>query len=286
MAPLLLAAAALCPLAYGRRGAAVAAAVTICILAWMFAPFTGGGEDPLLNLFALSTVRYLMPAIALATGVLAVVASRPGAPGYGATLVLAVAAVWGAIDLLVGRDGVLGAPIIAGAAAAGAVAAWALSRAEDVPDQARRWRTGAAAAASLAIVALALYPGAFLDRYSAPADVDDPLYDTRATFGGLAGWFEAQPEFRDGSEPVLFQPRIVGPLTGGTFAHPLLLIQPGTACEEIEANRDGGWVVLDVPGPGFGGPPDASRCFDAPPVAAFPTASGGELRVYGDPERD
>ena len=277
-APLLIVAALAVPLLWrSHRVAFAAGALALSLLAWMNAPFTGDTGVLVADLLAVSTVRYLMPAVVLATAILALAASRGGAGARLAVPVLGAALIWGLVDLALGRDGLPALWALALGAGAGALLALAPS---PLP---RPLRAGAIVAVS-AIVALALsaYPGRFLELYSVSEQVDDPLTDTRATFGPLVRWFDREPGFSDGDAPVFFEPTIVGPLTGGDLDHDLSLL--GGDCAAARERASSGYVVFRLVAPAFGEPPPALACFEGEPERArFPTEAGGSLVVYGGP---
>lgn len=129
---------------------------------------------------------------------------------------------------------------------------------------------------------LVIYPGHFLDRFAERGSADDPLADTRGLFGELVGWFEEQPEYRDGRAPVAFSDPLIGPLAGGSFAHDLRLLPSGASCESLASVAQDGWIVLTGPSAGPSAPLVA--CFaEVPPIAEFDGSGGIEARIYRFP---
>lgn len=287
-APLLLAAALLLPLLLRSRGALVAAgAVAISLLAWVNAPFTGDTGAIAADLLAISTVRYLMPAIVLAIAILAVLATAGAASGSAAAraapaarITLSAALGWGLAELALGRDGVPALWALGVGALLGALLA-----AASAPRMSRvAVRGGLLALGAGVVLALAVYPSRFLELYTVDGEVEDPLTDTRVTFGPLVRWFEREPGFTEGDAPVYFEPTIVGPLVGGQLQHEVTLLEPGLDCDSVRERADGGYIVFRLVAAGFGEPPPpALRCFAGEPERVrIPTEAGGSLVVYGE----
>lgn len=283
-APLLLAAALILPLLIrDRRLLLGAGAVAISLLLWSIAPATGEAPGPDGLFFSVTGVRYMMSTILLATGVIAVIASGSGRLALVARATLAVAVVWGLVELFAGRDGappvwLLIAGPLAGIVLTGAIGTFG-SRAGNRSVGAIPAAVAAGLAGMALIAVLAVYPGYFLDRFADRSSAEDPLADARGLFGELAGWFEDQSEYRDGDSPITFSDPLIGPLSGGSFAHELRLIPTGASCEAVESMADGGWVVLSGPVAGTSAP--IAACFaGTPPVAELDGSAGAEVRVY------
>jgi hypothetical protein len=124
---------------------------------------------------------------------------------------------------------------IAGALA-GAFALWLFSRVR-LPRRlerlGRRGLVGAGAAAVLAAGALgALAAAGYVQRHG----------ETGTRESGLAEWFTLQPDWRDGSRPVVSTWSLVGTLAGDRLQHPLVLAGALEACAR---GRSAGWLVVD-----------------------------------------
>ena len=274
---LLVASAIVLPLLTKARGLKLAAGgVALSLMLWMVAPATGEPPEADAEIFQVSGARYLMATILLAIGVLAVVGSRSGRAALAARAVLVVALGWGLVNLAVGRDGVPpGWLLLLGAVAGAAVA---------LLGGVRPLRVAIAAlAVAFAVaggLALAAYPDRFLVRFAAYADsVEDPLEDASATYADLAEWFQGQPDFVEGSDPVYFSDVLVGPLTGGRLAHELVLIRPEASCAEVDDLPSGAWTVVGVPASRVA--PPIADCFAASELQLeLDTPGGGAFRVY------
>ena len=292
LAPVILLAAILLPLATrDRRFRLAGAAVAVCVLAWALAPYTGSTGSPLESFRATSTLRYLIPTLAIAAGVLAVLASRRSLTGRLALGVLVATAAWGAIGLLTGREGSTntwitlagreGVPpgyFLAAGGAIGALAAGALTTLK-VP----AIKAAGALAVAAVLIGLAAYPASFLSRYGAEEnDPSERFGDTRKYYGELIRWFDSQPAYSDGDAPVIFSTGVIGPLAGGRFEHPIGMALEAGGCEELERQREDGWAVLDETPEGM--PSPLASCFAGEePAAEVEFALGARVDVFGGP---
>lgn len=274
-AVLVLAAAIVLPLLSSDRRLLIGAAfVLLGVGLWSIAPATGetpGAGEPF---FTVTGVRYLISTVLLAVIVVALVARRTDPIGVAARVILGVAVVWGLVELASARAGTPPLLVLLAGAAAGALAGRLLPASLVL----RRATSVAGVAALALVVSLAAYPGIYLDRYGQRADEGDPIQPP-VVIGILASWFEDQVDYRDGTAPVRFSTAIVGPLSGGTFAHDVGLIPAGTACAEVRADAAGGWVVVSV-GPDEGST-SVAGCFDgAEPALEVEIVPGNALEVY------
>jgi len=92
----------------------------------------------------------------------------------------------------------------------------------------------AVAAGALATAGLALGAQDYLARHVALGLGDR----------GLLAAAMARPEYADSRFPIAMTPVMNALLAGDRLAHPVVLIQPRTPCEEVRRRRRAGWVVL------------------------------------------
>jgi hypothetical protein len=262
-----LGAGALAALVRSRAALLAAAVAIVAMLAWAVAPFTGVASKPLLAPLALTTVRYLLPALA-ACIVAVALASRHGrgAGGRLAFLVLALAAVGSTVaDLVLGYPNLPRWPYLLIGALLGAALATIPWRVVARPSPLALGAAGAlAAAAALAVIA----PG-WLHR--------EAKY-RRGAGTAVLSFMLGRPGFASGHEPVAFAPVMVATLAGPRLSHPLSLIPAHEACARLRERLRAGWVVVQprlfVPG--------VSASFDAPRCLARVSASydDGVTLVY------
>lgn len=229
-----IAAVALTPLLVRSRMTLLVCAVALAaVLSWALAPFTGLGRYPQLEILAVSTVRYMLAAIAACLVALGI-AARDGPPLMRRLVIVVLA---GATGFSVYADTVLGYPTIPRLSYAllGAVLAALLGA--FVPLSVRR----------LSNVSLLLAPGALLAvlflTLSAPGwffrESEDRSYDHV-----LLGFMLAQPGFNGGSQPVSSAPSVLASLAGPHLSHPIDLIPAGESCRQVRARLRRGWIVV------------------------------------------
>ncbi|HWF73993.1 MAG TPA: hypothetical protein VG186_11645 [Solirubrobacteraceae bacterium] len=245
---------------WARTWAARAAALVAvaALLEWAASPYTGYAKSTDL---AIGATRYLLPC-ALAAAVAVALAGR-APPNAGGTRRVAVAealsalVLLGAVVLNINRDSELGFPnapslgYLAVAAVIGAVAvllAEGLARASGAggwlarAGGARAWlaRRGApllAAATTAAALATLLLPvGGYMSAHAGTG-----LFDS-----GLVKWLDSRAAFRDGHQPLLIGPVTVAVLTGARFAHPLDLLPADDRCATLARQARHAWVVMEI----------------------------------------
>jgi hypothetical protein len=259
----LLAGIVAAPVLARRRSVLAAAAVAaLAVLAWMAAPFTGIADNPLVDL-SISTVRYLLPAVAAAAAALAL-AARAGATARGVCdLAFAGAVVWNVIrDVELGRPFAPLASWLLVGAAAGALAAFAVGRlarggAPRLPGGVR-----AGVVTALAAVGLVAVANGYLERHSRVRTFD----------AGVAHYLTDQPAYRRGSAPVDAGLLTLGILAGDRLRHPVRLIPAREPCARIRQRARHGWVtVRRNPFPQLVAPTTLAACL------------AGDRPVYADP---
>lgn len=270
----LVAGGLLAPLfAPGRATALAALATALGALIWATAPLTGIADHPALEHFSLTTVRYLLPTMAAGALALALAARGPGRGARAATVVLGVGLAWNLLRLsepdFTAKPS--GAAVILGAlAGAGAVVFLSALVAETtIGPRARAAVRALATPAALvaSAVALTLWSADFTRRY----------VDAGAMFHPVVGWFESQPAFRDGEQPISFAPQLIGPLAGDRLQHRLELIPARESCREVADRARDGWVVIrEIAFPGLTQPFTADDCL----AGERPTYQDGEFRIY------
>jgi len=263
----LLLGALVVPLLARRRAVTYAGlAAAGSFLLWLNAPFTGAGDVAALEPLFLSTVRYLMPAAAVAALCLALATRTPGAARVVGVGALAVALAWSLLRSLdLGFPATPSAATVLGAAVAGAVAGYL------TPAWLLRWAAPAAGAAAIAVAAIGTDGYVARHARTNPPPAGIPFTDV---VGALAG----RADFRDGSAPVAMAPGVSAMAAGDTFGHDVVLIPREEPCPEVEARAREGWVVIaDVVADSV--PPYTAReCFRG----EEPLLESGVYRVYRD----
>ncbi|MEA2404781.1 MAG: hypothetical protein QOE08_1428 [Thermoleophilaceae bacterium] len=271
--PIVLLAGALAAAVMARSRAVTAAAVAagLSVLIWADAPFTGVVDNPAFDIGTGDATRYLLPGAAAAAAALALASRRPGWVRRVALALLAIAAV-----VSLGNSGDLGFPSVpstftplAGAAIGAALAA--LSRVRGVRQRLRLPGPAARAGAAVVVAAAVALAGAaasrgFVERHGA----------TGTSESGVAAWFAAQPEWRDGDGPVRSTWSLVGTLTGDHMEHRLELVSAREGCRRVTMPEPGAWVVLDRREAARHG---LARCAGAPP----PPYSDDVYEAYAPP---
>ncbi len=230
----LLACAIAAPLLARRRAVAAAAAATAAsVLLWMSTPLSGVAGPPGLDIVAVSSLRYLLAALASAVLTLGLTAREEGAARLFAMGALAAATVIGAWQTLdLGFPSVPSPAVPLAGAILGAAAGLLLLRiAGHVPPL-------AAPLGALALGALLAVPAhGFVARH---ADTD--LFDAEVT-----EWAADRPEFSDGDGPIAMSPRSLGLLAGDRLQHRLDFVPRHEPCRAVTARLRDGWVVQQLP---------------------------------------
>jgi hypothetical protein len=224
------AALVLVPVARSRAVLATGSAAAGLVLLWAASPFSGVPDPPAQDV-SLTTVRYVLPAVAAATLALAL-AARSGR----FTATLATAALAGTLAWNVERDLQLGfgrvppAWLLACGLAAGA--ALLALRAE----RAWRWapQPGLVAVVAAAALVTLVVPG-YVERHarSRPYHASD-----------LVAWFQAQPGFASDERPVAMAPTTLAILAGDRLERRVELIPADASCAALAQRRQRGWVVI------------------------------------------
>jgi len=221
-------------LARRRSVLAAAAVAVVAVLAWMAAPFTGIADNPVVDL-SLSTVRYLLPAVAAAAAVVAL-AGRAGATARRACdLILAGAVIWNVIrDVELGRPFAPLASWLLIGAAAGVLVAFVVGRV---------WRGGAprlpggvraGVVTAVAAVGLVAVANGYVERHSRVRTFD----------AGVARYLTDQPAYRGGAAPVDAGLLPLGVLAGDRLRHPVRLVPARESCARIRQRARTGWVTV------------------------------------------
>jgi hypothetical protein len=242
----------------------------VSLLLWLGAPATGAAAGGSV-VGTLSTIRYLLPGLAAAVVTLALATRVEGASRVFAAIALAAAVAVGVV-----QTHNLGFPAVPGPAtpllgaalgAAAAVAASRLARPDRLPGGVLAGMLAAALAALGLGGALAAAAPGYVARY---ARAHAPVYP----YAGIAGWLDARPGFRDGSEPVAMVPIPNSSVVGDRLQHPLDLIPLREPCAAVRARLSRGWVVVDfLQAPGTF---TAARCL----AGKRPVFRGPGFRIY------
>jgi hypothetical protein len=269
--PLILLAGALAAALLARRRAVAAAtaATALCVAAWTAAPLTGLPALPGLDEGAADATRYLLPAVASAVLAIAL-ASRLPRLRVGALALMGGAAAVGLWQTF--RLDFPSAPsalVPLAGSHAGAAAALVTLRVPRPPRHAFAVASFAVATAAGAAIAQG-----FVQRHA----------DTRIPEARVAGWIVHQPEWRDGSAPVLSTLSLDAPLAGDRLQHRLTLVGPRAACRRAAAAR--GWLVLDLATQraareGTCGPP----AYEDDQSAVYAPRRGASARAITSPRR-
>lgn len=255
-------------LARSRIALALAALAAAAVLSWASAPFTGLGNNPLLLPLALTTLRYLLPALGMCAVALAV-AGRDGSPSLGRPLAIAILAV-----AIVGNclaDRAEGYPIVprpqyllVGAIVGVLLAAAAPAGRPRLPPIVVR-----CAVAVLAVALVTIAGDGWLRRESRDGGSDAPLL----------AFMLRQPGFTTGTRPVAFAPVVLASLAGPRLQHPISLIPAREPCSEVRERARRGWVVLQP----FRYVAGITTAFDAVAClkGAKPAYDDGATIIYG-----
>ena len=215
-----------------REVVAASAVVALGVVLWTFGPLTGVSVRGLDAIVA-SSVRYLLPATAVAVLAIALAGRRPGLPRALAAAALGVAIVWNLVRIRsFGSPSVPSAAVPLAGAVAGALAGLLLAR---LPLPARLPAVAAPALMVAAGVALAPLASGFIARHAEAGLVDS----------GLIAFVAGDERHRDGEEPISVIPTHIAPLAGDRLQHELRLVPEDAACPELERRlARGDWVVM------------------------------------------
>ena len=248
---LLLGAAALAPALVRRRSVALAAAVALlCTVAWASAPYSGFPGAERFDIIAVQALRYLLPALGVATLTVAMAAGRPGAGGAVALLALVGASLWN-----VERAAALGFPFVPSTALlvvgalGGALVGLAAPALLGALGKARRgtapaWRPALAttpALATLAAVAgaaMAFPASGYVERHMR---IDDSAV-------GYARWI-VDHEDRADKRPVSAAVNVNGALVGDGLRRPVRLLPRDESCASLRLRVRREWVALPIAAP-------------------------------------
>jgi hypothetical protein len=234
---LLLLAGVLAPLvAWRRRVLIAAAAVAIGLLVWARSPVTGIAPSGALPETVFSTTRYALPVVAAACVALALAATDArGRLRLVALLALAAAATVNLVQTL--RLGFPVAPHVwtpLAGAALGLVASQVARRAGATqPSAVARAVLVAAVVAATAL--LAIPADGFTERHGSTGS---------SAVAPAVRLLAADPQYRDGDDPVATTPAFIGPLAGDQLEHELEAIPRQTTCGELAQRRETQWLVL------------------------------------------
>jgi hypothetical protein len=265
---LIPAAFALALLARRREVTAAAGVAAVALFLWANAPITGLGDVLGLEDFAVSALRYLLPAMTAVVVTIAL-AARPGTRGSRlATVVLAVATAWNLIAAArLGFPFLPGIGTLIAGAVIGALVGLAVRR------RGSWWRTGGARRVRPVLAALiALLLGALL---AAPATGWVQRHGTvaRTQDAELVRWFAGTGHLND-SEPLAFTRIRYAPLAGDRLKRRLDLVPEREACPVV---RERGWVVF---GAEFTLPVRGSRTERFPRIAPVERCRYRQKPVY------
>jgi hypothetical protein len=253
----------------------------VAFLIWAAAPSTGQPDTPVFDSNVLSTVRYALPALAVAALAVALAANVPARAARVPQGVLVLALAWNLVrDAQVNSLDVPGLPLLALAALLGAAIAAALG-----------YRPAAIVArrqAGLAAAAIVLLVAALLSR---PATgVVERHVNAAPSIPGTAAvrWALSQPGFDD-AQPIYFAGPVFGQLTGDGVQHRLVLLKPDESCAVVRDRAANGVLVVGkgttfqqlgvrTPAPCLAGLQPTLR---APGLSVYGAFSGGANRPDG-----
>lgn len=229
---------ALMPIARSLRWLAVIVGLALC--AYAIAPTTGLPEDPTRDL-SLFNVRFILPAVAVATLTLALATRQKGAAAKVATAFLVLALLWNLAEASRNDLGFLGVPSLSpqalfGGLVAGALAAWLTStissaRLSGITPP----RTASVGlAVGLLVAALALGSVGYVDRLALATDHGRDV----------VRWFTSQPEFADTERPISGSPSSLGLLAGDHFEHHVSTLPANETCAQVRTRAQRGWIVI------------------------------------------
>lgn len=261
-----------------RRGVVLAAAATVVgVLLWAAAPVTGRSADASAAYIALTTLRYLLPTLALGALAVALAAAAPRARHL-AALALAGATAWSALRVAaLPPDERVATGVIVLAALAGLLTVAVLGRVlsgSAVAAGGVQPRTGALAVAVAAVASVGvLVVGAsgWVARHGRSPSAWD---------AGAATWLAAQPRFHEPRDDVAMAPFAMAALAGGappasrgddSAARALSGPAPPSRARMDRPRAPGARAVPRLPAPDSGG---IRRPASVGLVASLPVTSG------------
>jgi hypothetical protein len=270
-----------------RRSLVISAGLALlALLVWSLAWGTGlprTDQLPAADGWPISTIRYMLPAMAMASVAVAIATRVGGRVGRMALVLLAGALVWNLV-----ADARLGAPyaprattlLLGAVVGAGLVALLELARRRaPIRTRVRPQHSGAVAVAVAVVAGVLMVPVAngFIERHSKVAKSTSPG-------GEVVRWFLAQPGFEDGDATIAFAARAAfGALAGDRFEHRLELIPQRATCSDVQRRARRGPVLMIDP-TWFEGilglvSYETGRCLEGRPVAF----REGSYAVYQPP---
>jgi hypothetical protein len=235
-AAILLPAGVILSFASGRRWTRVAGVgVLALIILWASAPSTGKTTGPVFD-GSVSQTRYLLPTMALAAVVIALVGREGGRRRLVACGVLGGAILWNLGQLLTAFFPVSPSNTnLALGLAFGIALGLVLARLRDrLPIPKRGW---AVASTVLASALMAIPAAGWLNRHG----------DVRAggNFNaGLARFLSMREDFQDGEHPIYMSPVLAGTLSGDHLQHDVVLIPASMPCHRVARLQGRGWVII------------------------------------------
>lgn len=229
---LVLAGALLAPLwARTRRVTGCALFVLASLVLWACSPTSGVSDLPVAA--PVSQTRYLFGVIALAALTLALAAGSSRRARTISAWILGAALSWSLAQVASGAfPSAFSLWWLLAGGVTGAGIAWLVARSDNRVTR-LRGRDLIPLTCLLAAL-LAVGSRGYLERYAS----QDLYFDSE-----LAQWFE-RPQVEDETEPIFMAPALAGSLAGDRIARPIELIPLGLPCDQVEAMRERGWVVL------------------------------------------
>lgn len=258
----LMAGAVAAPLLARRRAVVLASVVAVlAVLAWANAPVTGAIDFPPLAWLALSSLRYLLPALGACTLALGLAAREPGVAGRLAALALAAAVVWNLQRAAISDFPTFPGPGPMAVGAGLGMAAFVLPGRLPATVTFQLGRVPSVVPLVAAAALLAIPASGYVNRHL-------PLHSNPAA--DVVARLRADARYRDGDQPVAGTQRLNAALAGDRLRHPLELIGRHEPCARVRGRLRDGWVLIEavpvrVPLPGRPGDPfpatsSAGRC--------------------------
>jgi hypothetical protein len=240
----LIPAAFVLPLLARRREVTAAAGVAaVALFLWASAPITGLGDVIGLEDFAISALRYLLPAMATVVLTIALAGRRGGLAGRVAAAVLVVAIAWNLIAAArLGFPYLPGLGTLLAGAVFGALAGLVLWRGRRCSPEGGWWRRGSARGGASRTVRAALAAAVAGALLAAPASGWVQRHGTvaRTQDTELVRWFAGTGHLND-TGPLAFTRVRYAPLAGDHLKRRLDLIPQRESCAAARAR---GWVVF------------------------------------------
>jgi hypothetical protein len=216
-------------------------------LIWSTAWGTGLSTSPELTWpegFALSSLRYLLPAVGASAIAVAIVTRAGGWAARCAGALLAAALAWNLV-----KDARLGSPwtppawVLVAGALAGLALLWApaaLARVREGGARPRAAWLGLAVAVAAGAL-LAPFADGFIERYT-------QVRNSSAYGPELAAWFVKQPGFDDKEGTIGIASRgVIAQLAGDRFNNRLVLVPQHASCREVDRLARRMPIVVTIP---------------------------------------